>query len=65
MTRMAARKKQFPDFNPDVGQPATLTAQEKPQQGKTHIGGSDLVPDLEAAQDADWAWHAATSIGSA
>lgn len=45
---MAARKKQFPDFNPDVGQPATLTAQERPQQGKTHIGGGDLVPDLEA-----------------
>ena len=45
---MATRKKLIPDLNPDVGQPATLTAQAKPQQGKTHIGGSDLVPDLDA-----------------
>ena len=45
---MATRKKLVPDLNPDVGQPATLTAQAKPQQGKTHIGGSDLVPDLDA-----------------
>lgn len=44
---MAARKKMFPDMNPDVGQPATLAAQEQEQQGKTHIGGSDLVPDLD------------------
>lgn len=46
---MATRKKLLPDnLNPDVGQPATLTAQNESPQGRTHIGGSDLVPDLEA-----------------
>jgi hypothetical protein len=43
---MATRKKLIPDLNPDVGQPATLTAQTQPQRGKTHIDGSELVPNL-------------------
>ena len=49
---MATRKKLVPDdiqqLNPDVGQPATLTKQEQSQQGKTHIGGSELVPDRDS-----------------
>jgi len=45
---MAARKKLVPDFNPDVGQPAKLTQpQTQPQQGRTHISGSELVPNLD------------------
>ena len=43
---MATRKKMIPDLNPDVGQPATLTAQNTPQPAQTHIAGSDLVPDI-------------------